>query len=51
VRHQVRNTSSEISGLELDATLRKIKVKFTGQPSTDQATIQFFAEGAIGAIS
>jgi hypothetical protein len=45
------NASAEISGVEIDSTVRKVKVKFTGQPVGGEATIQFFAEGAVAGIS
>jgi hypothetical protein len=45
------DTLSEISGVETTTTIRKIKVKFTVQPSQGQALMQFFKEGAIAGIS
>jgi hypothetical protein len=48
---RIINAYTEISGVELDGTIRKIKVKFSGSASVDTATIQFFKSSAISVIS
>ena len=45
------NVRTEIDGVELDDKLRKVSVRMIGEAPQDMATIQFFAEGALGSIS
>lgn len=48
---RIVNASTEISGFEIDKTIRKVKVKFSGEAGVDQATLQFFKEGAVSGVS
>lgn len=45
------NASTEISGVDIDSVLRTVKVKFTGNPTVGEATIQFYQEGAVAGVS
>lgn len=48
---RMKNVQTEISGMEVTATVRKVKVKFTAQPTEGVALVQFFKEQAITGIS
>ena len=48
---RLNDTTSEISGVDVTATIRKIKVKFNCQPTVGQSLLQFFKEGATPGIS
>lgn len=43
--------TTEISGIEVTGTIRKVKIKFTGTPDQGKATIQFFKEGSVANVS
>lgn len=42
---------TKIDGVELDNKLQKVMIKFVGEASQDQATMQFFRQGTIATIS
>jgi hypothetical protein len=48
---RVVDASTEISGIDIDSVLRTVKVKFTGNAPTGQATVQFYGEGAVAGVS
>lgn len=45
------NVRTEIDGIEFDNKLRKVMVKFIGEATQDEATVQFFAQGALNPVS
>jgi hypothetical protein len=48
---RIVNARTKIDGIEVDNKLAKIMVKFVGEPGTDEATMQFFAENSIAVVS
>lgn len=48
---RLNDTTSEMSGVDITGTIRKVKVKFNCQPTAEQALLQFFKEGATPGIS
>ena len=45
------NCRTKIEGVEIDNKVQKVKIKFVGDASADEATIQFFKDGGISPIS
>lgn len=45
------NARTRLDGVEFDDKVRKVMVKFIGEPSQNEATIQFFEENSIAVVS
>lgn len=45
------NARTEISGMEISGKIRKVKVRFIGEPDSGDATLQFFRSGTIAVVS
>lgn len=45
------NARTKIEGIEFDNKVRKVMIKFVGEPAADEATVQFFREGTIATVS
>lgn len=45
------NARTKLSGLDIDGKVRKVMIKFIGEPADDEASLQFFREGPLGGIS
>lgn len=45
------NARTKLESVEFDDKLRKIMVKFIGEPDTNEGSIQFFREGTISVVS
>ncbi len=45
------NARTRIDGVEIDGKVQRVMVKFIGEPASDEATIQFFTDGAIPIVS
>ena len=48
---RIVNARTKIEGIEFDNKVRKIMVKFVGEASSNEATVQFFREGTIATVS
>lgn len=48
---RIVNARTKIEGIELDSKVQKVLIKFVGESSNDEATIQFFKEGTIAVAS
>lgn len=48
---RIVNARTRIEGVELDNVIQKVMVKFIGESSSNEATIQFFKEGTINVVS
>jgi len=49
--YRLVNARSKIDSVEFDDKIRKVVVKFIGEPAQNEASIQFFAESGITPIS
>lgn len=45
--YRLVNAYSDIDGVEFDDKIRKVTIKFVGEPGDDQGSIQFFKEGTL----
>ena len=45
------NARTKLDGIEFDDKVRKVMVKFIGEPAQNKATIQFFEENSIATVS
>lgn len=45
------NARTKLEGVEFDDKIRKVMVKFIGEPASNEATIQFFEENSIAVVS
>lgn len=45
------NARTKLDSIEFDDKIRKIKVKFIGEPASGDGSIQFFREGTINVVS
>lgn len=45
------NARTRLDGVEFDDKVRKVMVKFIGEPAQTEATIQFFEENSIAVVS
>lgn len=45
------NARSKIDSIEFDDKVRKVMVKFVGEPGSGEANVQFFKEGTISNVS
>lgn len=45
------NARSKMDSISVDGKIRKVVVKFVGEPATDEATVQFFRNGTINVVS
>ena len=45
------NARTRMDGIELDDKVQKVMVKFIGESTRDEATMQFFREGTIAVVS
>lgn len=45
------NARSKIDSIEFDDKIRKVVVKFVGEPEAGEANVQFFKEGTIAVVS
>jgi hypothetical protein len=45
------NARSVLDSIEFDDKIRKVMVKFIGEPATGEANVQFFKEGTINVVS
>lgn len=45
------NARTKLDSVEFDDKLRKVMVKFIGEPAQDQGVVQFFKEGTISVVS
>jgi hypothetical protein len=48
---RVVNTRTKIESIEMDSMIRKVAVKFVGEASSSQATVQFFTSGGLTPVS
>jgi hypothetical protein len=48
---RIVNARTKLEGVEVDNKLRKVMVKFVGEAASDEATMQFFAQGTINVVS
>lgn len=48
---RIVNTRTRFEGIEVDDKIQKVMIKFIGEASSDEATMQFFNEGAIPSVS
>ncbi len=48
---RIVNARSRIEGIEVDGKIRKVMVRFIGEPGTGDATMQFFKQGTINVVS
>ena len=45
------NARTRLDGIEFDDKVRKVMIKFIGEPAVNEATIQFFEENSIAVVS
>lgn len=45
------NARTKLDGIEFDDKVRKVTVKFVGEPAQTEATVQFFEENSIAVVS
>lgn len=45
------NSRTKLDSIEFDDKVRKVMVKFIGEPATDNGSVQFFKEGTINVVS
>ncbi len=45
------NARSKLESIEFDDKIRKVMVKFVGEPAPGEANVQFFEEGTIAVVS
>lgn len=48
---RIVNARTKIESIEVDNKVQKVMIKFVGEASPDEATIQFFREGTIRVVS
>lgn len=48
---RLNNARSTVDSIEFDDKLRKVKVKFIGEPVTGEGVIQFYTDGTVHTIS
>ena len=48
---RIVNARTRIESVEVSDKIQKVMVKFIGEPATDEATMQFFADGTISVVS
>lgn len=45
------NARSKFAGIEVTNKIRKVTVRFVGEPASDEASMQFFKQGTINVVS
>lgn len=45
------NARTKLDGIEFDDKVRKVTIKFIGEPASSEATVQFFEENSIAVVS
>lgn len=45
------NARTRLDGIEFDDKVRKVMIKFIGEPAQSEATVQFFEENSIAVVS
>lgn len=45
------NARTKVDSIEFDDKIRKVMIKFVGEPDPGQASVQFFKEGTVSGIS
>jgi hypothetical protein len=49
--YRLVNARTRVEAVDIDSSIRKVSVKFIGEPASDEASIQFFREGTLDGIS
>jgi hypothetical protein len=48
---RIVNARTKMEDFEFDVTLRKVMIKFIGEPAQDEGSVQFFKQGTINVVS
>lgn len=48
---RIVNARTKIEGIEVNEKIQKVMIKFIGEASPDEATLQFFRQGTIATVS